>query len=771
MDVFDFPEDNDNFRWGSRSKSKKDGLKSVDLTIKKKKSINSIIPSSSPKRMIKTIIEPAKTQSRYTRSVSEVGTPLSFLPFHRRKPSDSIWDVVDAVTSPVDLSTSPRKQNLVAKMTKPPVSKSDKSNTLSHLMTYRDPTFSSSKSMIDTSPSTSYNTRDDMFIEDIIATSSNALDFPSSPPQSYNANISGSPGVQKTYGKGRTIIRQDDLDSLLSDTFMPSSLFQSDDVEKDLIIKKNEVKSSHELREVGGNARFIDEINYILDGLRENHQLSVRRNSGMELSRKLLNGEFLLKVRAHNYIPKIYVMLNKNQDSFIRCCFAFIICLLIEDKHSSELLIREHGFMELIVNTLNNPLDPFDDSNESLKRSERLLIKEMKEIIIRSAIFEAKSQISLKSIALRTLSSLTSLKTRYEGMIKTRLRVSGGLSSVINILKTELEPVTSLLSRIENGKALNLSENILDFECIGQCLKIIENATLFCAENQFDIVEKDKELLRMLLEFLLYCQVEACSKNIQRASVAMECLLGSLRVLINLSNDNQPCCQCIGCIPGMPILVRLATLGQLPHNDSVATNIGSDKMDLDSPTNSTAIEAVKFDVLLLSIGLLINLVEMDPGSQDEFRKVEQNPFCTGSRTCLRTCTCPSRESAVSCFVSLYNYQLEKEDDETDSNIIAAYLAVLLGLLIKNNHANQLLIIDRLPDRSVNSLINLLQQFVHFNELVGEEASASGHLSGQLLMSSSSLDQVQLDNIAPHPQGKTIGDSFLDIVDMLKSLET
>ncbi|CAG8765457.1 17265_t:CDS:2, partial [Dentiscutata heterogama] len=95
---------------------------------------------------------------------------------------------------------------------------------------------------------------------------------------------------------------------------------------------------------------------------------------------------------------------------------------------------------------------------------------------------------------------------------------------------------------------------------------------------------------------------------------------------------------------------------------------------------------------------LINLVEMDPGNQDEFRKVEQNPFCTGSHTCLRTCTCSSRESAVSCFVSLYNYQLEKEDDETDSNIIAAYLA-------------------RLPDRSVNSLINLLQQFVHFNELV------------------------------------------------------
>jgi len=44
-------------------------------------------------------------------------------------------------------------------------------------------------------------------------------------------------------------------------------------------------------------------------------------------------------------------------------------------------------------------------------------------------------------------------------------------------------------------------------------------------------------------------------------------------------------------------------------------------------------------------------------------QLDQNPTCPGSRTCLRTCTCSSRESAVSCLVSLYNYQLEKDDDE------------------------------------------------------------------------------------------------------------
>ncbi|CAG8743692.1 13066_t:CDS:1, partial [Racocetra fulgida] len=131
---------------------------------------------SPPKKVrpINKVPDVAKAQNRYTRSISEVATPMSFLPFHRRKPSDSIWNVVDAVTSPIDISTSPRKQNLVAKMTKPSNSKPDKNNTLSHLMTYRDPI---SKSIMDTSPSTSYNTKDDIMIEDIIATTSNTLDF------------------------------------------------------------------------------------------------------------------------------------------------------------------------------------------------------------------------------------------------------------------------------------------------------------------------------------------------------------------------------------------------------------------------------------------------------------------------------------------------------------------------------------------------------------------------------------------------------------------
>ncbi|CAG8439903.1 14437_t:CDS:10 [Funneliformis mosseae] len=570
------------------------------------------------------------------------------------------------------------------------------------------------------------------------ASSESVFGFPSTASPSYSISGGSAIGGQKTYGKGRTILGQD-LDSILIDQFIPSRTsfdmdLTDDDINDNLTPKKHALKhyksrkkillkSSRELREVGDNTSFTDEMDYIFGGI-ENRSINVRRNSVMDLLSKLLDGDFLLKIRAHNYISKIYTILDRNQDS---------------DKNSSIHLIKEHDFVGFIVNLLNSSSDPLSTDYDSLKKSEKLLVDDFKEIILKSTIFKENSQISLKSIALRILSSLSTLKTRHENEIKRRMRTSGGLLAVIKILKSELELVDGLLSAIENGKSSQ--QDTLDFKLIEQCLKILECATLFCSENQIYIVE-DRDILHMLLELLLYCQVESFDNSAEVLSFVLECLLATLKVLINLTNENLSACQYVGSQLGMSILMRLATVGQLPREESIINNTVPFMMEIDSIENSESVDAIKFDVLLLSIGLLINLVETDPNNQDEFRKVDQYPMCPGSRKCMRTCTCLPRVSAVSCLVSLYNYQLGKDDDKTDSNIAAAYMA-------------------RLPDRSVSSLINLLQQFVHFNELVGEEATANGHVSGQMLMSSSSLEN----------QGRTIGDSFLEIVDMLKSLET
>ncbi|CAG8621321.1 357_t:CDS:10 [Ambispora gerdemannii] len=615
------------------------------------------------------------------------------------------------------------------------------------------------------------------------------MDMSLPPSSSYNGNNNRA-GVRFTYGQTRTILSQD-FDSLLTDSYSPSKYDDDSEMEIELESKRKSFKSIHELREQGENKRFTDEIEYILDGIREAQPVNVRRASVLVLAQKLLKTEFMTKIRSHHYIPKLYDTLVTQDDTIVRCCFAFVVCLMIEDRRNSEFFAGKAEFTRLVTEFLTFQSDPLreDLSKSSWKKTEKSLIGELKEIICRSDIFSDKKEISLKSIALRSLSSLISYKTKYEDVIKKRIRACDGLSIVARILKDELVPVKKLLLAFEKGKTSKIKQKLLlNFERVEQCLGILENVTAFCPENQLIIVNHEKDILPMLLEFLLYCHLESCDSNAENPSIALECLLGCLRVLINLTHDNQQCCRDVGKSPGMVILMRLATVGQLPSRQSINYNkINTEKEE----GIEESVEATKFDVLLLSIGLLINLVEIDSGNQDEFRKIEQNPNCPGTRSCLRLCTCSSRKSAVSCLVSLYNHQIEKGDDKTDSNIVAAYMAILIGLLIKDNKANQEL---RLPGNSVQSLINLLQDFVKFHELVGGEASTIGnsgqnsvdldaflddddnhHSSGGITgVAASGGGNVMLQRSPQNQQqqsnGRNIGDSFLEIVDSLKAFE-
>ena len=135
----------------------------------------------------------------------------------------------------------------------------------------------------------------------------------------------------------------------------------------------------------------------------------------------------------------------------------------------------------------------------------------------------------------------------------------------------------------------------------------------------------------MISNFCCGCYIHCLSR-----SLAMECLLGSLRVLINLTNDNRACCCYVGRPPGMSVLIRLAIVGQIPSSSPPLPSPSSPiekgpEVERPSITDAKennveqdakeAVEAVKFDVLLLSLGLLINLVEMDAGNQDALREI------------------------------------------------------------------------------------------------------------------------------------------------------
>ncbi|CAG8514768.1 5325_t:CDS:10 [Paraglomus occultum] len=774
------------------------------------KRTTSPVISSPPKRSLDS---PSTPKPRRLKSDLGVSTSIQKTP---QKP-ESVWDIIDAVSlasSPTNGSPSPRRQNLIARMTGPSLPKLNEgvSRSNSWHPSITSPTKSPPRrrlsagihsdytslieaelAKIDTSPcplitssSTTTMRREQSLYEDV--TDPDSL---MSPENDISNPLDTSPspsrrGVRYTYGKSRTIATHDD--SPKADASKKErSIF--DVGENDTVPKKKDVRSRQELREAGENKLFNDEMEYITEGLGKRQPLNVQRISAITLARKLLKPKFIQRAKSHNWIPRIYDAFRCHQDS---CCFAFVICFLVKEVQFVDYLIGKPDFLKLLVGFLDITSDPLITTDAAIKRSEKSLFLEIKELVGQMDEVTEKTQISLKFLSLNVMSILVSAKTRYEDTIKTRLRITGGLTAVVRLLKAELSLPSSIFCQVYRkantkrfSRQLSLSnpDATLNLERIEQCLKILEKLTSFCPENQLHIVKNEEELFPLMLEFLLYCQVEACNRDSYEASLAMECLLGSLRVLINLTNDNQACCCYVGRPPGMSVLIRLAIVGQIPSSSPSLPSPSSPiekgpemlkKKNVEQDAKET-VEAVKFDVLLLSLGLLINLVEMDAGNQDALREIEQSSSCPGSYACLRGCTCSSRESAVSCLVDLYNYQLERETNQTDDNIVAAYMAVLLGLLIKDNKSNQDVILSRLPNHSVSSLIALIQEFAQFNEVIGEEASANGHVaSGQMLMSAGELalktNDLQISADKQNQRGRSIGDSFLEIVDMLKQLE-
>lgn len=160
-----------------------------------------------------------------SRPITEVGTPVSFLSFQqRKKPSESsVWEVVDAVTSPVDILPSPRKMNLVAKMSKPTTpAKQDKQD--------KSQSFSTSNYSIQKQNIVDIKTNNDEITDELLASSESVFNLPSSAPPSYNVPSGNGFGSQKTYGRGRTILGQD---------------FDSDPIPVDMEIDDNNVNEDN----------------------------------------------------------------------------------------------------------------------------------------------------------------------------------------------------------------------------------------------------------------------------------------------------------------------------------------------------------------------------------------------------------------------------------------------------------------------------------------------------------------------------------------------
>ncbi|KAG7197431.1 hypothetical protein KM043_013289 [Ampulex compressa] len=511
------------------------------------------------------------------------------------------------------------------------------------------------------------------------------------------------------------------------------------------------VKKAHQIQESGEFQEFNDDVEYILDTLRENNPNATRCLSAIRLASKCMAPAFRMHVRAHGTVAKFFKALHDaTKDQSLGLCTATVMFVLSQDRLAMDL---DRDCLELMLSLLESDAshkDALDDCG--LSRAELLKNKEK----VRQLCADIQAQghakhlnldnITVGQLAMETLLSLTS--KRAGEWFKEELRELGGLEHIVKTIRD--------CHRHINAQDITKSgwtDPLLDkLRKVDRCLRVLENVTHMNEENQSYLLKYDDGILVSTLaslyhlcgqEIPIYPTIDPSDKS-STGAVVRECLFAIIKVLINLThrfNRQSFGSKLIGSQEGV-LDCSLYLLLRVP--DSLP-------------------EEKRFDMMMLALILLINLVEQcddnkqilieskaPPSTenifdaeesgvealidlfykQEELARAEEqktDAILDGQKDSEQTETVSTTTKTQEEFIEeTVTKLLQKAGRHMEHTLIGAYVVLLLGYLIMDNKDYESLVRSRLPDNNFAIMISVLQKFFNFMNLTASnEVSSCG----------------------------------------------
>ncbi|XP_038061068.1 wings apart-like protein homolog isoform X2 [Patiria miniata] len=565
------------------------------------------------------------------------------------------------------------------------------------------------------------------------------------------------PGVR---GGAKGLTRQVTYPTKVNHSIVTS--LKCDKQEKGLYTVVQHVKQATQCQESGESQQYADDIEYLRDGLEPIASTSTRCLSTISLVEKCAAPAFRLHLRAHGTISKLFAAL-RDADHFpsLALCTSGLMYMLSRDRLNMDL---DRDSLDLLVRLLSVESEMTSDQWTETKKQDYDRTKEK----LRSILEEVPNTCSMaKDLDLDGLSSeylamesLLSLTSRRAGeWFKEELRQVGGLDHIADTVIGVGEKLATLTPGTDPA-------NLELIERLSGCLRVLENVTFLNTENQQYLLElNDCSLVKAFASMLPLCaqRVESCRDQERTLRLGKEktpggkmrlCLLALLRVLLNITHDNEWGSMKVGEQSGMISNTLFCVL-------QVAQHIAHDQ---------------RFDLLVLSLGVLINLVEHCPGNAKiltntmtsysyDAQKDEKDKFTNREEVC-------SLEALTQLFMQRYRAasraerepepgEEPHEDEDEDyseaqaglewveietsgtggpndlteeeikrsvskvlhtagkhmeDSIVASYTALLIGCLVKDNHMNVTRVRSFLPDGDFNCMVQMLQKFLSFIEL-------------------------------------------------------
>ncbi|XP_045426664.1 wings apart-like protein homolog isoform X11 [Pipistrellus kuhlii] len=390
--------------------------------------------------------------------------------------------------------------------------------------------------------------------------------------------------------------------------------------DKELYTVVQHVKHFNDVVEFGENQEFTDDIEYLLSGLKSTQPLNTRCLSVISLATKCAMPSFRMHLRAHGMVAMVFKTLDDSQHhQNLSLCTAALMYILSRDRLNMDL---DRASLDLMIRLLE-----LEQDASSAKLLNEKDMNKIKEKIRRLCETVHNKHLDLENIttghlAMETLLSLTS--KRAGDWFKEELRLLGGLDHIVDKVKECVDH----LSRDEDEEKL-----VASLWGAERCLRVLESVTVHNPDNQgYLIAYKDSQLIVSSAKALQHCEELIQQYNRAENSICLpdskplpqqnvtnhvgkaveDCMRAIIGVLLNLTNDNEWGSTKTGEQDGL-IGTAMNCVLQVPKYLP---------------------QEQRFDIRVLGLGLLINLVEYSARNRHCLVNMEtscsfDSSFCSG----------------------------------------------------------------------------------------------------------------------------------------------
>ncbi|CAK3832589.1 Hypothetical predicted protein [Lecanosticta acicola] len=424
------------------------------------------------------------------------------------------------------------------------------------------------------------------------------------------------------------------------------------------------MRTIHELRAGGGNQRFMDSMGGLLEDIADHNASarSRRRSALIEVATKLADKAFAEKFLRQGYEQQLLAETSAARDGIadFALAAAFAVVLAVEPSEHVVYSMRDGG----LLNWVQGIVEDRDDIKK--------LAKERRNNMSKSA------QNTLSSFVTKFAHKKEIWKETTPGTMTRRivaLKVCELLISRVRRLgdRTELIPAKHVRSFVPaQTDMVSLTSNILpaDLSLAISTLEALSTTALSLSWPN-DVLEAIRTVL--------------VSPALSQ-SQSQHLLFLTLRLCLNLTNENARNCK-VFCKPDT-VLYLLRSITE-----------GFAKLYAETSDEQ---HTVNLDLLVLSMGILINLTEHND-------KAREYSAATDASAVL--------SSLVDVFRQGQKRLLEAESVEQGiANVAYGYLAVLLASLCSNKDAKSIIALH-LPDKNLGTLVAAVEEFVKHHQRV------------------------------------------------------